>query len=515
MEEKIYELLKENPFIVWIFSLIILVITIKYAWRVTKGLWRLVFKKPTNQETRKRFYWSRGHIILGSVVLEIIIGAAMVIPTFLSLEKTEISIELIILAAIFVVAIFLVATTPSNLRRLLIFIGFIALVFAFYFLMPESFFQARKQVLLISLFVIELSISLLLAFLMVYFWWAPNNIFFTFVPEGRAKVVIRSDQFKKIIINWKDHILVTPSNKDSFSDNDPWDIVEKEPKKRWFGGLYFYGLFPLDDIYFYNFSWTNMKQNGDVEYHEPEVLDYILLKQDVYLGEIERAEDKAMLPTNIKFVVTMRVINPFKALFNVQNWLETIMNRIRAAVRNAFTENTYDKWISEDKDLADVIKEKLKSFLVEECRGNYGIEVRAIEITDINPGEQYRESTLKEFLGKTEARRIAAELSHTVINMMAEINGFSYGEMKDKILSDTSSSLKKDYEKYCLDLFEKKIAAESGSWVKIDASSGDGLKNDLMELFAGILRMPKGKNKNIKDKKPVKQNQKQEIEESD
>lgn len=30
-----------------------------------------------------------------------------------------------------------------------------------------------------------------LGFLLVYFWWAPNNLFFTFVPEGRVKIVVR------------------------------------------------------------------------------------------------------------------------------------------------------------------------------------------------------------------------------------------------------------------------------------------------------------------------------------
>jgi SPFH domain / Band 7 family len=351
-------------------------------------------------------------------------------------------------------------------------------------------FLSRVGILALGLSVFWLSV-----FLLVYLWWAPNNLFFTFVPEGRAKIVVRADQFKRAIINWRGHVLVTPKNSSSFPNKDVWDVAESSPKNRLFGGLFFYGLFPLDDIYVYNFSWTNMRQNGDVEYHEPKTIDYILLKEDVYLGVVEKAEDKAALPTDIKLVMTMKVMNPYKALFNVQNWLETIMNRVRASVRNAFTEDTYDRWISEDQDLADRILEKLGDFRTIECEGRYGVEVRKVEVTDINPGESFRQATLKKFLGEKEAERLAVEISNTVINMMASIDGVTVKKMQEKIVGDPKLKLK--YQNYCLKRFTDKMAAESGSWVKIDASAGAGIKKDLMEILAGLVRIPQGSKKRV------------------
>ncbi len=247
---------------------------------------------------------------------------------------------------------------------------------------------------------------MVLGFCLIYFWWAPNNLFWTFVPEGRAKIVVRADEVRKILIQWKGHVLAEQAMPDQ--GIDVWDVIEGDSPKRRFGGLRFYGCWPLDDIYVYDFSWTNVAQNGAIEAHEREALDYMLLKEDVYLAVIGKAEDKELLPVDIKLVLTMRVVNPYKAGFLIQNWLEAVINRVRPAVRDIFTEDTYKSWISTKKDLADRIinNSKVKEFLEQECRVRYGTEIRAIEIMDIDPGEDYRKATLAEYLAEREKAKV-------------------------------------------------------------------------------------------------------------
>jgi len=244
-------------------------------------------------------------------------------------------------------------------------------------------------------------------FLLVYFQWAPNNIFFTFVPEGRAKIVVRADQVIKILIQWKDHIVAMSQS----GDTDVWDIIEGQTSNRRFGGLRWYGWWPLDDIFVYDFSWTNVTQNGEVRAHDKETLDHVLLKDDVYLAVLPKAEDKELLPLDIRLILTIKVINPYKAVFVIQDWLEAVINRIMQEVRNIVTQDTYKGWISTDKDLADRIinHDRIRSFLDEECKSRYGVQVRAIEVMDIDPGEEYRKDTLAKYLAERDAERIIVE----------------------------------------------------------------------------------------------------------
>lgn len=285
---------------------------------------------------------------------------------------------------------------------------------------------------------------MVLGFCLIYFWWAPNNLFWTFVPEGRAKIIVRADEARKILIQWKDHILATESSEDG--GIDVGDIIDGHTPKRFFGGLRFYGKWPLDDVYVYDFSWINMAQNGKVETHEREALDYVLLKQDVYLAVLSKAEDKELLPVDIRLVLTIRVINPYKAVFVIQNWLEAVINRILPAVRNIFTEDTYKNWISTEKDLAKRIieHEETKKFLDEECKKGYGIEVKAIEVIDIDPGEDYRKATLAEYLAERDKAKvvIGAEAQKEKILLEAEAER----ERLKKVAQGEVQRIKKVYE---------------------------------------------------------------------
>ncbi len=245
---------------------------------------------------------------------------------------------------------------------------------------------------------------LITGFSLIYFWWARRNLFFTFVPEGRVKIVVRGDEVRKILLRWRGHILAAEASEGE--DIDVWDVIEGKPPKRFFGGLIFYGWWPLDDIYVFKFGWTNMALDGKPQVHPKKTIDYVLTKEDLYLAVVTKAEDKNLLPVDISIVLPIRVINPYKAVFVVQNWLETVMNRIISTVRNTFTEDSYKNWISLDIDLADRIINRMKDFLERECKKHYGIEVRAVEVRDIDPGEEYRKATLQKYLAEREKEAI-------------------------------------------------------------------------------------------------------------
>lgn len=247
--------------------------------------------------------------------------------------------------------------------------------------------------------------TMVLAFLLIYFWWAPNNLFWTFVSEGRFKIVVRADGARKVLIQWKDHVL---AKKALPNDNvDLWDIVGAVTPKRFFGGLRFYGWWPLDDIYIYDFQWTGIKETGELDLHPEETLDFGILKDDVYGCKIEKAEDKKLLPLDVYVALTLRIINPYKALFNIQNWFEAVINRVRPYIRDFITTEEYENFIVSPIRIGTEVKKRLEEErILDEFKDRYGIELRQMEVKDIDPGENYREASLAKYLAEREKDRV-------------------------------------------------------------------------------------------------------------
>jgi len=313
-------------------------------------------------------------------------------------------------------------------------------------------------------------------FLLVWYFLAPANRFFTFVKEGTAKIVVRGDKFERVLIQWEGYTFdnewnVVPAGVWLDRDGQPLDPeilrdtrieVERFGRGRFarfigerritgedgteevrevvvaegflyqepwhpFGGLRLYGLWPIHDIYVYSFQWTGVAEDGSIVRHPRETLDYILLRDDVYYARIEECEDKNLLPLDIELVLTIRVINPYRALFNVQNWLETVINRTRPAVRDAITSREYSEWITQIEQLGDEIFSRLETReLAREFTDRYGIELRRIQVKNIEPPAEYREKTLAPYLADLDRRAIVirADAEKTRI-------GVEYGAVRD------------------------------------------------------------------------------------
>ena len=187
---------------------------------------------------------------------------------------------------------------------------------------------------------------------------AKANFLFTYVREGRAKAIEVGDAFKKIVIAY-----------DGYTLDDRWNIIqekefeEKFDKKEtadpipradkflmWLlgkkSGLRWVGFPPYAKVREYKFCWASQrvaiaistqaaqpekdseKTSGELE--REETLDDILLQDDIYLIKILEVEDKNLLPLDIRLFITLRVVNPYKALYRVQEWLEMITNSLRA-----------------------------------------------------------------------------------------------------------------------------------------------------------------------------------------
>lgn len=273
--------------------------------------------------------------------------------------------------------------------------------------------------------IVAFAIWLIVAFPLAYFVLAPQNLFFTFIKEGTAKFVVRGDKFHNCLMQWESYTF-------DYSKRHPekWNIVPESaghpPEKHLLGGLRFYGPWPLDDIAVHKFQWTGITEGGK-ENPKKEWLDYILLKDDVYLCKVPDAEDKNLLQLELQIFLTIRVINPYKAQFAVQQWLEAVINRTQPMLRRYVAQFSYEELLPKKQEAGgeiwnDLVSAGLLGETGEFC-SRYGVEVRAIEIAQINPPDEWRKTTLLRFTAEKEAEAIVAKAKGNKQAMITEAEG--------------------------------------------------------------------------------------------
>jgi hypothetical protein len=284
------------------------------------------------------------------------------------------------------------------------------------------------------------------SFFLVYYFLAPNNMWSTFTKEGTSKIVVKGDAVDKILIQWGGYTF----NRKEEKIEKKWQVIEGT-EKHLFGGLRVYSLFfPLYDIFVYHHKWTHLHEDGKVVPHD-EWLDFVFLKEDMYIIEIplieeesrlEGAEDINGLPLGIQIVVPMRIVNPYVAVFRVRRWLPMIsgiiVSRLRRFVANfRYKEDLlnmsagYDiEEIHQSVGVADEFRVKVgedlwkkfwrlleKDFKEEGGEASeatiqlYGVEINKTKsrILKINPPTSYRKLTTLQYEAEKQKERIKIE----------------------------------------------------------------------------------------------------------
>lgn len=257
---------------------------------------------------------------------------------------------------------------------------------------------------------------------------AKNYILFTFVEEGTAKTIMKFDGFDRVIMQYENCSL-----------NDEWNVclynTEPKKKKRLLGGLHWIGIPGIYSVYRYRFSWATLKsQKKEAEQIErrSEIIRHIFVKDYVYLGEIKGAETKSLVPLDIDFLVTTRVVNPYKALFRVHDWVNVIISRTEAYFRQFVSQTEYEELIAKKQEMGEEIMKALEEtgmlgnngkFLID-----YGIKVKNIEMRDIEPmGEN------KQVIQEAATKRWVAEKQKSQVVTLAEAEVERIGKVYTKI----------------------------------------------------------------------------------
>ncbi len=316
-------------------------------------------------------------------------------------------------------------------------------------------------------------------FLYVYFGLAPKNFFFTFVEEGTAKIVVKGGEFKRALVQWAGY---------TFDDN--WNITRGKDGWHPFGGLRVYGVWPIWDIYGYRLRWSNIHEDGKVEQHD-EVLDSVMLKDMIYFAKIEGAEDISKIPLDIELVITLRVVNPYKALFVAQDWLELVLNRMRPLFREHVAGVAFEDLVKEKQKVGgDLWKKLLTEGLIQEFKDDYGIKIKegGIEMKSISPPAEYQKAATQKYLAARESEKRAGETVGALIDMMALSTGKTPEQVKKEI--NKSSRIKKEFRLLCQDLIHRRMAIDGKSYLDIRVTGAEGPQKSLLELIAAWKKIP-------------------------
>jgi len=271
----------------------------------------------------------------------------------------------------------------------------VVLIIGLYFI-PNSVYHIQGQAILIGFVIVLTSL---------YFWvkaksikilsyLATKNRGFTVVREGTAKIVMQGGQFEKVLIELREY------NLDEKSGNI---VKEKDKAERIIGIRPFDStVSPTRSILKYNWRRSIVDENGVVHLLREDNTEEISLTPDTYWCKVDAAEDFERFPINVQLLLTLQVVNPFKALLrtgeNPGAWLKIIIARTSAETRNIVSHRTYEQWTSSGESMGNEIMERLqgggdkgdigKDILKEEFEEQYGIKFIDIEVYSVDPSDE-------------------------------------------------------------------------------------------------------------------------------
>lgn len=263
---------------------------------------------------------------------------------------------------------------------------------------------------------------LIATFFLVYFVYAPRNLFFTFVSEGTNKFVDRSGKIIATLLQLVGH---------DIEEQPKGDIVESSTKKRFlgllgpwniWGGLWFYGLWPICDIHIYEFEWYNIDEKGVVKHHEKRWIDYMMVKMDAYWQQMPTVESADLVPLDIELIQSMRIKNPYNARFMVRSWLSVAFDYSIPRVRDGISKENYSdlqKRPNAKTELGKAIFDEMQDVVKEIAE--FGVDLIKIGFKDLNPTPEYRAQTTKAYVAERDAEviKITAEANADAVVIKA------------------------------------------------------------------------------------------------
>ena len=240
---------------------------------------------------------------------------------------------------------------------------------------------------------------------------ALRNLFWSLVEEGTARAFTENNRFSFAIMSYSGRLFAgdipLQPGAPPLSQVDHWEVKDFPAgmtRNRFYLPLLvnirWIGFPPFNDVYRYLFVWTSLEQLASLQREfktSDKIIDYILLQSDVYASKVPAAECADNIPLDIVILVTGHVVNPYKALFRVERWLESSLNLIDAATRSLAGDKSYEE-LRKLKDSSANIAESLRGLLADTTdwiEKEWGFKTTSIRIHSVDPASKLAEEFIR------------------------------------------------------------------------------------------------------------------------
>jgi regulator of protease activity HflC (stomatin/prohibitin superfamily) len=278
----------------------------------------------------------------------------------------------------------------------------------------------------------------LAAYVAVAYVLAMNDWCFTFGIEGAAKIVMKKGTFDHAIMWWQGHKLNDPRRLTYDRNQRAWEVLETDDPTskpspyafwqlhwRFLGlfGIYWYGLYPFKDIYVYKFKWTEQEPNEMKPKRRDEYTDFIFVRNFAYWIKLVAAENADNEPLDLDYLLTIKINNPYYALFVIDDWLGRVSADANNAAKMYVGGKTFDE-IKREKmgsnnasEFAEHLYEINSNSITQPgahgTKTSYGVTITAITLVEVSFAGVAREELTRATTAKIIAAREAEAVAET------------------------------------------------------------------------------------------------------
>ena len=328
--------------------------------------------------------------------------------------------------------------------------------------------------------------------------WAPKGIFAFFLEEGYAKIIMEGDSFHDVHMKMRGKYLST--------DFDVVDEGSGLPRKAG-PSINIFGMVPLlwpfHKVYTYEQQWV--KFNRGVKQERKEVLDHVMTKPYTYGVESFDAETIGKIPFRLKIAIEAAVTNPYKAIFRISKWNDSMTTWVEGAIRDFVSMFTYEEMQSRTKssvslseELRDYVQLKLKDTLKD-----YGVVITNLTVIDIKCADpEYEEDTKAKtreerkkeaaiVRAEADAEKEAISRMGSALMMVAEEIGQTFETLQEELKAnpDALNTKYRKQFKHAMKLVNKNMAIEGKAYfeMKLPKGSGTGGGADYSNMIGAII----------------------------
>lgn len=177
---------------------------------------------------------------------------------------------------------------------------------------------------------------------------AQKNLFFTNVPEGKIKVIMKGGRAHCFIASIKDR-LIDPKTGEIYSAST------SQPRGFWdeMFGIKFMGWPSIYKVYTYEFHWNKYvtDQTGKHKMVHKDAPTDMLYFRAPYVIEIPNLETKDRRQVTLLVQFVTETTDAKLALFSTPNWLAIVESAVIAALRDYVASKDFDTILNEPKEL--------------------------------------------------------------------------------------------------------------------------------------------------------------------